>query len=84
MVKFRRKASVVEAVQWFKPGDHPAVECRTIGGETEIPHVKHLMGGHIVVRPGDWIVTGETDCPGVYAPVAFEGLFEAAEEEGAR
>ncbi|CAB4189843.1 hypothetical protein UFOVP1288_19 [uncultured Caudovirales phage] len=48
-----RKTATIRAVQWFKPGDHPAVEpyadqhgwCPT------------LEGGH-VVTPGDWIATG--------------------------
>jgi len=29
MARFRKKPVVIDAVQWFKDGDHPAVESRT-------------------------------------------------------
>jgi hypothetical protein len=55
-MKFRKKPVIVEASQWFKPGDHPAVGLHT----TELDPrgwVDTLEGGHIVT-PGDWIITG--------------------------
>jgi hypothetical protein len=59
MPKFRKKPVVIEASQWFKHGDHPAVvsfyafdpEKKGAGW------IKTLEGGHIVT-PGDWIITG--------------------------
>lgn len=70
MPKFRKKPVVVEAVQWFKFGDHPEVvlfnswdtplsrECKECG-KTYHEHgwVSTLEGGHIVC-PGDYIITG--------------------------
>ena len=59
MAKFRKKAVVIEAVRWYKLGDHPKVtlfwthdpECKGWGW------INTLEGGHIV-KPGDWIITG--------------------------
>lgn len=62
-MKYRRKPVTIEATQWFKIGDHPAV--------VELPEhvairlieisglgwIMTLEGGHIV-SPGDWIITG--------------------------
>lgn len=58
MPKFRKKPVVIEAVQWFKHGDHAMVK------HDPAPHVDRkygwidtLEGGHIV-SPGDWIIKG--------------------------
>lgn len=59
-MKFRKKPVVIEATQWFKDGDHPAVIRRTDlhwCGDEGVPWVPTLEGGH-VVTPGDWIITG--------------------------
>ena len=66
-MKFRKKPVVIEATQWFKMGDHPAVVERSsyqqtplspgICYVTKVPIVKTLEGEHIVT-PGDWIITG--------------------------
>ena len=32
MAKYRKKPVVIEATQWFKNGDHPADDCRVLGG----------------------------------------------------
>ena len=53
-MKYRKKPLVVEAVQWFKLGDHPAV---FIGRDFGVPTVATLEGLHIVT-PGDYIITG--------------------------
>lgn len=60
MPKFRKKPVVIDAVQWFKPGDHPAVVMkadRNRHADEGVPWVETLEGGHIVT-PGDWIITG--------------------------
>lgn len=49
-----RYYKVVEAKQWFKPGDHPAVEPGYDGCGR--------LGPYDVI-PGDWIIT---DAPGSY------------------
>ena len=74
-MKYRKKPVVIEATQWFKMGDHPAVTaffaCREGWVDT-------LQGGHIVT-PGDWIITGVM---GEHYPCKadiFELTYEAAE-----
>lgn len=55
MARYMKKAVVVEAVQWFKPGDHPAVvaESSTASiGYIDTPE------GRLTVEAGDWIITG--------------------------
>lgn len=58
-MRFRKKPVVVEAVQWFKFGDHPAVTsaCPDFPGYTDKGWIETLEGGHYVT-PGDWIITG--------------------------
>lgn len=62
------KPTEVEAIQWFKHGDHPAV----IYDSLRVPHPACLickgigddhglirtLEGWVIVCPGDWIVTG--------------------------
>ena len=67
MAKYRKKPVVIEATQWFKDGDHPAVVMRDTYEQKKIspgityvgkvPIVKTLEGEHIVT-PGDYIITG--------------------------
>ncbi len=70
MAKYRKKPVVVEATQWFKLGDHPAVEptkYSDVAGKSVCPNCNHLYtdhgwvetleGGHFVCV-GDWIITG--------------------------
>jgi hypothetical protein len=53
MTKYRKKPVVIEAVQWFKVGDHPAVYLDGMG----TPIISTLEGPHIVTA-GDYIITG--------------------------
>ena len=48
-MKYRKKPVVIEASQWFKHGDHPAV--------TDIGFIATLEG-NMQVTPGDYIITG--------------------------
>jgi len=58
MAAFRKKPVIIEAVQWFKHGDHPKVGPMPRGRETQDKGwVSTLEGGH-EVTPGDWIITG--------------------------
>lgn len=74
-MKYRKKPVVIDAVQWFKDGDHPAV--------TAYPDLKDggwidtLEGGHIVT-PGDWIITGVKGEHYLCTDI-FELTYEAAE-----
>jgi hypothetical protein len=59
-MKYRKKPVVIEATQWFKDGDHPAVVMKNTSyryGDELIPWIDTLEGGH-VVSVGDWIITG--------------------------
>ena len=45
----------MDAAQWFKPGDHPAVLAASdpaLTGYIDTPE------GRLTVEPGDWIITG--------------------------
>ena len=53
MSRWRKKPIVIEATQWFKPGDHPKVGW----GETA-DNVIQTLEGEMQVSPGDWIITG--------------------------
>ena len=58
MAKFRKLPVEIEAIQWFKNGDHPAVheDVRSPTGfaiyTLENTVIKHE------VTPADWIITG--------------------------
>jgi len=58
-MKFRKRPVVIEATQWFKDGDHPAVmrHPNSQANREGYGWVHTLEGGH-VVTPGDWIITG--------------------------
>ena len=60
MAYFRKIPVVIEAVQWFKDGDHPKVFVHTTGGQVWVngqSYVETLEGRHLVT-PGDWIIKG--------------------------
>jgi hypothetical protein len=73
-MKFRKKPVVVEATQWFKDGDHPAVEK---WNDNEY-RIKTLEGAHIVTI-GDWIITGVKGEHYPCKPDIFELTYEVAE-----
>ena len=74
-MKFRKKPVVIEATQWFKMGDHPAVRPGTITG---LPLIDTLEGEHYVT-PGDWIITGVKGEHYACKPDIFEMTYEASE-----
>lgn len=57
MAKYRKKPVVIEATQWFKHGDHPAVHMNEFIIDPGGGVIDTLEGTHIVT-PGDWIITG--------------------------
>ena len=76
---------MVDAVQWFKHGDHPAVRPRMDLDDhnATLPSLTHgyidtLEGGHIVC-PGDWIITGVQGEHYPCKPDIFAQTYEAAE-----
>jgi len=55
MSRYLKKQVAVEAVQWFKQGDHPAVFAESAddsSGYIDTPE------GRLRVEPGDWVITG--------------------------
>ena len=88
-MKFRKKPVIIEATQWFKMGDHPAVVERRIyrpipispgiSYATKVPIVKTLEGEHIVT-PGDWIITGIKGEHYPCKPDIFAATYEPVEE----
>jgi len=89
MPKFRKKPVVVEAMQWFKPGDHPKVvypvpdriqTCLAAQAEAGgMGAIKTLEGWHLVV-PGDWIICGVKSEHYACKPDIFEMTYEAVSE----
>jgi hypothetical protein len=55
MGRYLKKQVVVEAVQWFKHGDHPSV--RPEFGDDSLGYID-TPEGRLSVEPGDWIITG--------------------------
>ena len=83
-VKFRKKPVVIEATQWFKTGDHPAVLFAPLDVLPEFLPGHHgwiqtLEGGHIVT-PGDWIITGVKGEHYPCKPDIFEMTYERVED----
>jgi len=77
-MKYRKKPVVIEAIQWFKMGDHPAVTRFRHDISESIGWVETLEGGHIVNR-GDWIITGVKGEHYPCKPDIFEMTYEVAE-----
>jgi hypothetical protein len=94
MPKYRKKPVTIEAVQWFKNGDHPKViqyirYLGSLGVEyclkcnrslKDHGWVDTLEGGHIVC-PGDWIITGIKGEMYPCKPDIFSATYDAVSEE---
>lgn len=80
---YRKKPVVIQATQWFKMGDHPAVAKPPkfpLVGEAILDGygwIETLEGGHIVT-PGDWIITGVQGEHYPCKPDIFAATYEAA------
>lgn len=73
MARYQKKSLVVDAVQWFKPGDHPAVASDDSGNHIETPE------GRLRVDPGDWIITGVAGENYPCKPDVFKKLYTPAD-----
>jgi hypothetical protein len=79
-MKFRKKPVVIEATQWFKDGDHPAVKVWNKDGHV-YPNGTPLIDtleGELRVSPGDWIITGVKGEHYPCKPDIFEATYETA------
>lgn len=74
-MKFRKKPVVIEATQWFKHGDHPAV-IKTVYGGAFI----ETLEGKMNVSAGDWIITGVHGEHYPCKPDIFEKTYELVNE----
>jgi hypothetical protein len=84
MPQFRKKPVVIEATQWFKHGDHPAVTTLPADHPIDIHAIDPLAFGWIaafehshVVAPGDWIITGVKGEVYPCKPDIFEMTYES-------
>lgn len=78
MAKYR-KTALIEASQWFKPGDHPAVLMgeQFSEGEWHPFYFIDTMEGRLDVAPGTWIAG--PGAKGEYWPIDDE-VFRATYE----
>lgn len=74
-MKYRKKPVVIDAVQWFKDGDHPMVFTNDDG-----THEIWTLEGNMLVTPGDWIITGVKGEHYPCKPDIFETTYEPVEE----
>ena len=81
-MRFVKKPVEIEATQWFKDGDHPAVTKHKSQDHRlqDCGWIQTLEGGHIVT-PGDWIITGVKGEHYPCKPDIFEMTYEAVENE---
>lgn len=80
MGKFRSKPVEIEAVQFNKAGDHPAVQYSGKDDSGREYFSVRSKQGRVSVNSGDWIIT-EPDGSGHYpcAPEVFAAKYEAVE-----
>jgi hypothetical protein len=81
-MKFRKKPVVIEATQWFKMGDHPAVKTETVSHMESVDTLVYIetLEGPMTVTPGDWIITGVKGEHYPCKPDIFEATYEAVYE----
>lgn len=78
-MKFVKKPVVIEAVQWFKHGDHPAVlKTHTVDADDGVTPQAYIetLEGQMLVTPGDWIITGVKGEHYPCNPEIFEATYE--------
>ena len=74
-MKYRKKPVVIEAIQWFKMGDHPMVKKHF---DTDMGYIDTLEG-MMLVTPGDYIITGVVGETYPCKPDIFEMTYEEAD-----
>lgn len=81
MSKYRKKPVTIEAVQWFKDGDHPAVRIHQTGGQSFVNGWAYIetLEGPLLVKPGDWIITGVKGEHYTCGPDIFAATYEAVQ-----
>ena len=77
MTKFIRKPSTIEAVQWFKDGDHPDVKPNKKLKNTGIIKDVENLGNHFItlaIYPSDWLL-GSPKVTKVMSNTEFNNTF---------
>lgn len=84
MMKYRSKPVEIDAVQWFKHGDHAAVEQHPMSGSSLCGWCNKVLsdhgwiGGVGMACPGDWVITYGNGTHGILKPRVFEKSYELA------
>ncbi|MCC6952333.1 MAG: hypothetical protein IT433_12930 [Phycisphaerales bacterium] len=80
-MKFRKKPVVIDAVQWWPPGDHRHVPIEGVerGPREDQPWGVATLEGFHVASPGDWIITGVKGERYPCKPDVFAATYELAE-----
>lgn len=82
MAKYCLKVAAVDAVQWFKDGDHPKVFVQVepsqvwVRGQSYV----HTDEGQVLVKPGDWVLTGPDGGCYTRSDTVFKRLYEPVVE----
>ena len=79
MAKYRKKPVVIDAVQFLKLGDHPAVEADQDSPTGFAIHTLENKKIKHEVTPGDWIITGVQGEHYPCKPDIFEATYEPAD-----
>jgi hypothetical protein len=97
-MKYRRKPVIIDATQWWHPGDHPAVvhpvpsavpipsELQTIPNEkisTAQLGAIQTLEGWMLVTPGDYIIRGVRGEHYACKPDIFSETYEPTTESDA-
>lgn len=91
-MKYRKKALLIEATQWLKPGDHSQVQeipeqdssqgipgnpyCSVCGNLMQRHGFLDGVNGEEIVCPSDYIVTDRNELPYRVGKGEFEGQYE--------
>lgn len=76
MSKFRKKPVVIEAVQWFKNGDHPEDDCYYVDDKSED---RFLSEGKLVRYFRHPDISGITLCDNCHFPYHRHGFIDTLE-----
>ena len=79
-MKYRKKPIIIEATQWLKAGDHPAVMSNRECCATDDGGLIQTLECNMHVTPGDWIITGVKGEVYPCKPDIFEKTYEAVIE----
>lgn len=90
MTYYRKKPVVIQAIRWFKNGDHPQVEvgryskpdvpddcvCNQCGQPYLVHGLVNTLEDMVRVCPGDWIITGNLGEIYPCKPDVFDAVYE--------